>query len=121
MEQEYSTSIFCKILYGTFAICLFSITIYLAIINYKGNNTIFILPVIGTIGSALIVLNLYKRKLVLTDDSISYTNLWGSKRMSVSDIRVYRRSKSAYYIYPINDSYSKISIYDDASIAITEL
>lgn len=116
MEQVYGTSIFCKILYGIFAMCLFCITIYLAIINYKGNNSILILPIIGTTASALITLNLYKRKLVLTDDSISYTNIWGSKKLLINNIRGYRSTKNAYYIYPINNSYPKISLYDSLSI-----
>lgn len=116
MEQEYSTSIFGKILYGIFAMCLCGVTIYVAIINYKGNNSILILPIIGTLGSTLIVLNLYKRKLVLTDDSISYTNLWGSKKLMINNIRGYRSTKNAYYIYPIDNSYPKISLYDSLSI-----
>lgn len=116
MEQEYSTSFFGKILYGTFAMCLFCVTIYLAIINYKGNNSILLLPIMGTIGSALIALNLYKRKLILTDDSISYTNIWGSKKLLINNIRGYRSTKNAYYIYPIDNSYPKISLYDNLSI-----
>jgi|GEM_PF-2808063 len=38
--------------------------------------------------------------------------------MFVENIRGYKRSRSAYYIYPIDKNYSKISIYDDASIDI---
>jgi hypothetical protein len=118
MEQELTTSKIFKIIYGVFAMCLFCFTIYAAIINYKGNNSILLLPLIGTIGSALIMINLFKRKIILTDDSISYTSVWGSKELLVSKIKGYRKTKSAYYIYPINNTYSKISIYDDASIDI---
>lgn|GEM_PF-3074204 len=54
MEQEYTTSKVFKVIYGAFAASAFGFTIYLTLINYTGNNSILVLPLIGIIVSTLL-------------------------------------------------------------------
>jgi len=120
MEQEYATSTWYKIFYGLGAIAFAGFTIFISTsAGGRGNHQstgLILFPVIGIIGGIMIFINLYKRKVVLSDDQISYTNIWGSKEIPVKEVKGYRVSDKAIYIEPVDAGYSKLSIKDYASI-----
>jgi len=122
MEQEYTTSTGYKIFYGVLAIALVGFTIFLSL---KGNNSgddyhhntgLLILPVIGITAAALIIINLIKRKITVSDYSVSRTNIWGTKEILYKDIKGFRIGDKAIFIYPLDGSGSKLSINDYISI-----
>lgn len=119
MEEEFTTAIGAKIVYGILAVSVFIFTIYFSIINYKGSYTVFITPVIGAIAVLLVGINLVKRKLIITDTSISYTSVWSSKEILIKNIRGYRMTPRAIYIYPISRQFPKLFINDYLSIGNT--
>ena len=119
MEEEFTTVIGVKIAYGILAVSFFIFTVYISIINYKGSNTVFITPVIGAIVVLLVGINLLKRKFIITDTSISYACIWSSKEILIKNIRGYRSTVRAIYIYPISSRFPKISIWDSVSLGGT--
>ncbi len=118
MEQEYNTSIFSKILYGLAAIVVVGFTIFITLSNKNGfthNHGIIVLPILGMIGSIITIVNLYKRKVIISDYSIKYRSVWGSKEIINKDVKGYRVLDKRIVIYSI-DEINKISIRDYSSI-----
>lgn len=120
MEQEYATSIYFKIIYGLVAVGLFSVSIYFFVISLLHGHVVWVLPLIGIIAATLIAVNLYKRKIIITNDSITYISVWSSKELLMVDIKGYRTTKNTIYIYPVSRSYRKISINDNWSLENTD-
>jgi hypothetical protein len=124
MEQEYTTSTGYKIFYGAAAAALiiFTFVIYVSVVNGDSNNEyhshvgLLALPVLGFAGAILIVINLIKRKIVISDGGISYANIWGAKEISYKDIKGFRVGEKAIFIIPVEEGYSKLMIKDYASI-----
>jgi len=116
MEQEYKTSTGYKIFYGLGIICLICFTIYLSIIDTKDGKAIIILPLLGIIVSALVIVNLSKRKVIISDYSVKYISIWGSKEIVNKDVKGYRVLDKRIVIYPLDSLSSKINIKDYSSI-----
>ncbi len=116
MEQEYTTHIGWKIVYGIFSFLALAITIYVPLINYNGNPAIFIWTLIGITIATLIIINLRKRKIIVSDNRIKYTSIWGSKEILFKNIRGYRTTKNGILIFPTERMYSKLYIRDYSSI-----
>lgn len=120
MEYEYTTSTGSKILYGILAIFLVAFTLFVPISanngSYNSNPALIIFPIIGIVAAALIIFNLIKRKILITDYSVKYVNVWGTKEIVIKDIRGFRIGEKAIYIYPFDEHSPKLSIKDTLSI-----
>jgi len=124
MEQEYTTSTGYKIFYGVAAavLIIFTLVIYVSTANNDNSNEyhshagLLVLPILGFAGAILIVINLIKRKIVVSDGGITYANIWGSKEISYQDIKGFRVGEKAIFIIPATEGYSKLMIKDYASI-----
>jgi len=119
MEQEYNTSIFSKILYGFAAVVVVVFTVFIALSDkngFKHNHGIIVLPVLGVIGSILTIVNLYKRKVIISNYSIKYKSVWGSKEIINKDVKGYRILDKRIVIYSLNEI-NKIAIRDYLSIS----
>jgi hypothetical protein len=119
MEQEYTTSTGYKIFYGVLALGLLvgSIIMFAKVAQLADGIPAFIFAVVAFAGAVIIAINLYKRKAFVSDESVSYQSVWGSKEFSKADIKGFRVVEKAIYIEPIVDTYGKIAIRDYASIS----
>ena len=119
MEQEYTTSTGYKIFYGAIAAALIAFTFFISLVNnegYRQTPGLILFPVLGIAGAALIIINLVKRKVTISDYSVTRTNVWGTKELINKDIKGFRIGDKAIFIYPIDESSSKLSITDYLSI-----
>jgi len=120
MEYEYTTSTGYKIFYGILAIVLVGFTLFVPMSanngGYNDNPALFIFPILGIAAAALIILNLIKRKIVITDYSIKYITLWSTKEIVIKDIKGFRMGSKAIFIYPFDEHAPKFAIKDTVSI-----
>jgi len=120
MEYEYTTSTGYKIFYGILAAGLLGFTLFVPMSanngGYNTNPVLIIIPILGLVGAALIILNLIKRKIVITDYSIKYITIWSSKEIVIKDIKGFRIGDKIIFIYPFDEHSPKLSIKDYLSI-----
>jgi len=120
MEYEYTTSTGYKIFYGIAAIFIVGFTFFMPLLanngGYNNNPALIIFPILGIAAAALIIINLIKRKIVITDYSIKYINVWGSKEIVIKDIKGFRIGEKAIFICPFDEHTPKLSIKDTLSI-----
>src|ERR1700744_724560 len=119
MEKVYTTSIFSKILYGLAAILVALGTIYTAFFAKNGfqqNHGIIILPLLGIASATLVALNIYKRKVTISNQCIKYVSVWGSREIINEDVKGFKVLDKRIVIYPISGP-NRIAIRDYSSIA----
>jgi len=117
MEQEFTTSTGYKIFYGAIAAGLIIFSVYLltnAAANPNGAG--LLIAAILLIIAWGIISNLFKRKVVISDDSVMYTSIWGTKELAATDIKGFKVGEKAIFIEPSQTGYSKIRIRDCDSI-----
>lgn len=118
MKDEYNTSIAYKIFYGVASVVIVGLTIFTALSDKSGftkNHGIIVLPAFGIIGLILTVINLNKRKVIISHYSIKYISIWGSKEIINKNVKGYRILDKRIVIYSI-DGVNKIAIRDYLSI-----
>lgn len=116
MEKEYKTSTGYKIFYGVAAVILFSVTLFVPLSANNSNPALFIFPILGIAAAAFIILNLIKRKIVITDYGIKYITIWGAKEIVIKDIKGFRMGSKVIFIYPFDEHAPKLTIKDIVSI-----
>ena len=86
MEYKFTTSFGFKSIYILLAILL---VLFLWMYLYSGNiysiledRGALILFILGFIIDCLVFINLYKRKVIINDNSLVYVNVWGFKRIA---------------------------------------
>jgi hypothetical protein len=117
MEQEFTTSSGYKICYGAIAFGLIIFSGYL-LINTKLNPNgagIFMSAILLVIASG-IIFNLFKRKVIFSENTVIYVSIWGSKELFNIDIKGFRVGEKAIFIEPLQQGYSKIKIRDYDSV-----
>lgn len=114
MEQEYKVGLFGKIFYGLAAGGVAVFFAFLLIAHPKGIalSLFLVLPIIALL---LILINLFKSKVIVTDDSITRQRLFYTRTLNFADIKGVRIESKIIFIEPLDASYSqiKISNYDD--------
>jgi hypothetical protein len=118
METEYTTSTGYKFFYG--AVGLAAIGFGVVIINTPGpsaNRLILILPLIILAGGLLILINQFKRKVVITDSGIKYTWLFKTAEIAFDDIKGYRMDDKVIYIEPKQAGGNKLRIGDYTTLS----
>lgn len=79
--------------------------------SVEGNATVlvaFSLPMIGL--GVYGIVEVIKMRVVVTEDSITYTNAFGSKKLRFNEIMGFRSSKDLIIIYPRRTDTAKIKI-----------
>jgi hypothetical protein len=119
MEHEYTTSTGYKIFYVIGLIAFFGFALILPLLGnyggYAGQRGLLVLPVIVVALSVFTVLNFFKRKLIITDYTIKYTNVWGSSELSNKDVKGFKIFDKHIVVYSSTSS-QKIKIRDYSSI-----
>jgi hypothetical protein len=119
MEQEYTTHIGWKIVYGLLTMLLFGFIAFITIAGRKDmapTPGVLVMIALEIGGASLVFINLYKRKIVLSDKEIRYTSVWGSNEILFNNIKGYRITKGGILIFPIERRYPRIYIRDYSSI-----
>ncbi|HEX8018994.1 hypothetical protein [Mucilaginibacter sp.] len=113
MEQEYTISTGWRIFYGAVAIAAIIFSLFLL---PKAANGLIILPILfGTIGVATLI-NQFKSKLTISDDSIVRTTVFGTKELLRTHIKGFRINDKVIVIESLQAGYTKIKIRDYSSI-----
>jgi hypothetical protein len=120
MEQIYPTSTGFKIFYGIGTVALVIFTFILPLLGKEGGysnhpkNLLF--PLAGIAGATLVILNLVIRRVILSDFSIKYISIWGSKEIENTNVKGFRVLEKSIAVYPLDSHSSKIKIRDYDSI-----
>jgi hypothetical protein len=117
MEQEYTTSTGYKIFYGAVALGLVVLAVYLFGQSGQGSGATLIPAVLCGLGALGIGANIFKRRVILTDNDVTYISIWGSRDLEESNVKGYRVGEKAITIEPMQDGYKKIIIRDYFSLA----
>jgi hypothetical protein len=117
MEQEYTTSTGYKIFYGVAALALTAIATYFLTNAGQGSGASLIPALFCGLGALGIGINLFKRRVILTDHDVTYISIWGSADLERSNIKGFRVGEKAIFIEPVQDGYKKITIRDYISLA----
>jgi hypothetical protein len=118
MEQEYTLSIWYKILYGISAVALAGFGAFLltkiSSTHYLQNGIIISIVLF----SAATLLGLYtiKRKVTISDHELTVTGAFGFKQMYNNDIKGFRVQDKAILIYSKQRGVRRIMINDYAGI-----
>lgn len=120
MEKEYTTAIGYKILYGSLSLILISVALLWVIPS--NNNVIhvpglLVFPVLTIVVSVLVLINLYRRKLIISNYGIRYINIWRTKELPENAIKGFRFIDKSIIIEPISQDYSKLRIRDYLSLS----
>jgi len=110
MEQEYRISTFYKFFYGIIALILFGVAILFFNLPKPKTLILLVVPLSFLIISALIIINLIKRKLVIDEKSILCVSLFSKRKLNFSSIKGYRFNGKIIKIEPISETDSILSI-----------
>lgn len=116
MEQEYTMSSGSKIFYSVLAAGLFVFSLLLlSIYNSSIGPFVLLISALLLIGSLLITLNIYRRKVIIYNDSIVCTRLFTTRELSITDAKGCRIGNKVIYIEPVTETDDRITIsnYDD--------
>ncbi len=88
MDQEYTITIFSKIFYSILSIGMFVFAIFLFSI-YKPSVTsvVLLFPISILIISVLILINVFKRRIILSEQSVFYSNIFATKELAIEAIK----------------------------------
>lgn len=117
METEYTTSTGYKLFYS--AIGVAAIGFAFLIFNNPGKSAagfLLIFPLAAFIGGVIIIISQFKRKIVITNDSITKSNIFKTTTIPFDHIKGFRDDQKMIRIEPDDQAYSKITINDYASI-----
>ena len=111
MEEKYVISPFTKIVYGVLAIAILGFAGWLlTMAGPLKPPMILIVPVLMAGVAVLLLISLVKRKLVISEHSITYTNVFSSKELAIPAVKGYRLSKKIIILEPLPDAGPRIEI-----------
>jgi hypothetical protein len=91
METEYTTSTGYKVFYGILAFLAVAIAFFLVTKSSDSTNALeMIIPALMVGLGMLVVINLIKRKVIITDSDIRYTWVFKNTSLAFSEIKGYR-------------------------------
>ncbi|MGZ3821024.1 MAG: PH domain-containing protein [Mucilaginibacter sp.] len=121
METEYTTSTGYKFFYGAlglgaiiFGVALFKVT------NTSTPAFAYLIPVALLILGASILGNLFKRKAIISDNSIKYINIFRTTELPFDHVKGVRIGEKVLYIEADDANYRKITIKDYVSLDDSE-
>jgi hypothetical protein len=121
MEQEYTVSIGMKIFFGAISAFMFAFAIFLfANFHSATGPEVLLIPFIILVGSALIILNQIKRRIVITADAVLSVNLFRRKEIPIVNIKGFRCDAKSLIIEPSAPEYPKIRLVNYSDFAHDE-
>nr|WP_294894262.1 hypothetical protein [uncultured Pedobacter sp.] len=109
--HEFNLTTTTKVFYSICTIALLGFAVFTV-----SNGAIFrnqflaLFPIVLILGAILIVLNLRRKKVVITQTKIIYTNLFSTKELDIDDIKGYRIDSKSLKIVPKQAEDSSITI-----------
>ena len=116
MDREYKISIGMKIFYGVLATGIFVFSIFLfKTYNPSVNEAVLLIPSILILGSILMLINIIRRKVIISATGITNINVFSKKELLFTEIKGCRVLQKTIFVEPISPDKSKITIvnYDD--------
>jgi hypothetical protein len=99
---------------------MFGFSIYIfAVKNPTITNAVLIFPILILVGCVLIFINIFKRKVILSNDKIICVNLFSKKELNIKAIKGYKIESKLIQLEPLQSTDAKISIgnYFDLKIS----
>jgi len=84
--------------------------------NKSGSFWVYIIPVLFFVGGLLVLINVFKRKLTISDTAITYANIFKTKSILFDQIKGCRIGEKVITIEPNQAGASKILINDYISL-----
>ncbi|HEY4322782.1 MAG TPA: hypothetical protein VGN20_02320 [Mucilaginibacter sp.] len=116
--EEFTNSTGMKIFYGAIALFMIGFSLFLFNMDHsKAGNGVLAIPVIFVILALVILVSQFKRKIIISADSIVSINAFGRKELPTADVKGCRINQKTISIEPISSSSPKIVInnYSDLS------
>jgi hypothetical protein len=115
MEQEYKVGLFGKIFYGLLTGCIVGFLLLMLISKPPNEAIVYLIVLIPVAIGILIIINLFKSKVIVTETSITRQRLFYNRTLNFADIKGVRIESKIIIIEPLDDSYPqlKISNYDN--------
>jgi hypothetical protein len=101
MEQEYTIAPGMKIFYGVLALAAFSFALFTLSTFRHFVLAAWLFPFLFMGFALLIVVNLLRRKVVISEHSILCVTLFSRKELDFAAIKGYRIGKKAIYLEPV--------------------
>jgi hypothetical protein len=117
MEQEYTISPGMKIFYAVLALAAFSFSMFVLTPVKQNALVVWLFSLFLMAVALLIVVNLLKRKVVISEHSILCISLFSRKELDLAAIQGYRIGKKVIYLEPVATGDPTITIrnYTDLS------
>ena len=121
MEQEYTISTIMKLIYGALALVMFGFAGFVLSMhkNPDVSPVVYCIPVLIFAGGVLVLINLFRRKVIINSDRISCINLFSNKELAIKAIKGSRVGKKAIVLESNADG-SKIIITNYNDLADSE-
>jgi hypothetical protein len=115
MEQQYKIGIFGRLFYGLCASGLVIFFTFLMFSKSQENKAIYLFPLLMILLCVLVLINLFKSKVIITSNSITRERVFYSKTLNFEDIKGCRIGSKLIVIEPIDalTSNLRISNYSD--------
>src|ERR1700761_4935517 len=121
MEQEYTISTIMKLIYGALALVMLCFAGFVLSMhkNPDVSPVVYCIPVLIFAGGVLVLINLFRRKVIINSDRISCINLFSNKELALTAIKGSRVGKKAIVLESNADG-SKIIIANYNDLADSE-
>jgi len=117
MQTEYTTSIGYKIFYSAAGLAVTGAGLFFYFYPGKAGQLLTLLiPLLFVASGLLIIVNQFKRKIIITDNSIISVNVFKSKELPFDHIKGVRMGEKLMKIVPDQPAYLQISISDYISL-----
>lgn len=110
MEQEYKVGIFEKLFYGLLVSGLAIFFTFLMLSKPQENKAIYLFPLFMILLCILVLINLFKSKVIITSNSITRERAFYSKTLNFEDIKGVRIESKIVFIEPLDASRPKLKI-----------
>lgn len=122
MVQEFRISTGMKIVYGLLAACMGGFALFMLYVSAHDANErwVFIAVPVFLACMVLIVINLFKRRVVIDGHCLICVNVFSRKELELSQIKGYRSDTKSIVIEPLSSSDPRIVIRNYTELADDE-
>jgi hypothetical protein len=120
MEQEYKVGLFGKIFYGIVAGGMAGFFGFMIISHPQDNKAVYLIGLLPIIICLLILVNLFKSKVIITSTSITRERVFYNKTLNFEDVKGARVGQKVIVIEPEEASLGKLRISNYSDFANSE-
>lgn len=112
MNQEFTLGNGTKIIYGLLAAGLAAFAIFFfAMPRSPGvSAAVYLIPLLFLLGSVLMFINIARRRVIIAGDTITRTNVFGTREMAFDQIKGCRIGQKVIVIEPLDASGKRMTI-----------